>query len=158
MRYRRLCALAFAVAISAPQSAPAAPPIAGAAAVLATVHRYANAFNRGDIKAEVAVCASPASIVDDFPPHSWQGQNAGADWAAALAETSKSAAFSDEIIALAQPYVVQLDGDTAYVVNPTLFTMKTHGKPTTEHGIWTFALRETPASWRIAGWAWAATH
>jgi len=29
------------------------------------------------------------------------------------------------------------------------------GKPTTEHGVWTFALQKQAQGWRIAGWAWA---
>ena len=33
------------------------------------------------VQTALAACASPSSIIDEFPPHAWQGATACADWA-----------------------------------------------------------------------------
>jgi ketosteroid isomerase-like protein len=156
MNVQRLGAVAFALSfISAAQPAVADSMQAEGNAVMATIDRYANAFNRGDAQAEVAQCASPASILDDFPPHAWQGPTACADWAKDFAATAAAGGSSDQHVTLQKPWHVTVDGNTAYVVYPTAYTYKLHGKPTKEMGIWTLALRKTTAGWRIVSWAWA---
>jgi hypothetical protein len=49
-------------------------------AVLATVHKFVDAFNKGDTKAAVAACADQTSIIDEFPPHQWHGAGACASF------------------------------------------------------------------------------
>ena len=94
--------------------------------VMATVSRFIDALNRNDAKAALATCATQASIIDEFPPHEWQGPNACEDWA------------------------------TAYVVVPATYTYKEHGTPKAERdSIFTVALRRLAAGWRITGWAWS---
>jgi ketosteroid isomerase-like protein len=147
-------AVAFGMMLGFAASPVAASP---ATAAMAPVHQFVDGFNRGDTKMEVAACTSPASVIDEFPPHVWQGPTACADWAAALKAASASAGYTDELVTLGKPSHVSVEGNRAYVVNPATFTYKVHGKPTSETGIWTFALRKTAAGWRITGWAWATT-
>jgi hypothetical protein len=125
-------------------------------AVMAPLHQFMDALNKGDNKTAVAACASPASIVDDFPPHEWQGPTACGDWVKAFDADNKSAGITDGIVTLKKPWHVDVTGDRAYVVIPADFAYVQGGKPVTEAGsIWTVALRRTAAGWRITGWAWA---
>jgi ketosteroid isomerase-like protein len=148
-----LFALTFGIALT---GATAAVRASAAADVMATVHRFVDSFNRGDVKAGVATCAAQASIIDEFPPHEWQGATACEDWASAFAADAKSNGISDAIVTLGKPWHVDVTGDRAYVVVPATYTYKQNGKPTSEHGsIFTVALYKTAAGWRITGWAWA---
>lgn len=127
-----------------------------AASVLAPVRQFVDGVNTGDLKNAAAACDSPAAIIDDFPPHEWQGPTACADWARAFAAANKAAGTTQGHVTLLTPWHVSVTGDRAYVVVPTRYTYKTRGVPQTEAGsIYTLALRKLPAGWRITGWAWA---
>ncbi|MBV8149647.1 MAG: nuclear transport factor 2 family protein [Candidatus Eremiobacteraeota bacterium] len=159
MSRTQLCVVAAAVAFTAVAQPVAADPMeVELNAVMATVHRYVNSYNSGDVKAEIAACASPASIIDAIPPHHWQGPNACADWASADAEASKRGNISSAVVTLGKPSDVEIDGADAYVANPATFTYKAHGKPQKQSAVWTFALHKTLAGWRITGWTWGLTH
>lgn len=122
---------------------------------LATVKQYNDAFNNNDMKSWNALCADQAAIIDDFPPHVWQGANACGSWWNAFVTASKNAGFANPNVALDKPWHVAVEGDRAYVVEPAVYSYKVKGKPAVEHGVWTFALQRQAAGWRITGWAWA---
>jgi hypothetical protein len=48
--------------------------------VMASVHRFVDAFNKGDAKTAAAACADQTSIIDEFPPHEWHGAGGCAKW------------------------------------------------------------------------------
>jgi len=49
-----------------------------------------------------------------------------------------------------------MTGDAAYLVFPATMKFQVHGKQVTQSGaVFTVALRQVPAGWRIASWAWA---
>jgi hypothetical protein len=124
--------------------------------VVATVHQFVDGFNKGDTKTGLAACAASASVVDEFPPHEWQGPGACANWAAAYDVNAKQQGITDGIVTLGTPWHVDVTDGRAYVVVPANYTYKQHGKTVTETGsIFTVALQKTAAGWRITGWAWA---
>lgn len=124
--------------------------------VMATVHQFVDAFNRGDSKTMLAACATQASIIDEFPPHEWEGPNACEDWATANAAENKNDGVTNPIVTLGTPWHVSVTRDRAYVVVPATYTYKVNGKPASEHdSIFTVALRRLAAGWRITGWAWS---
>ena len=51
-----------------------------AAEPMETVRSYAEAFNRGDVKAMAALFDASGSILDGMAPHVWQGPTACQDW------------------------------------------------------------------------------
>jgi ketosteroid isomerase-like protein len=159
MNLKRFGALLFvAVAAGGPGTARAISPSRAAAAVTLPIHRFADAANKGDSKTEAALCTSPASVVDEFPPYVWQGSDACAAWASALARFSKTMQVTDMAVTLAKPSTLSIDGSTAYAVFPSTLTYRQREKPVKETGLWTFALRKTPSGWHIAAWAWTTTH
>jgi ketosteroid isomerase-like protein len=144
-------ALAFAVAITAGHAAAS-----DQTDVMATVRQFIDGFNKGDAKTAIAACASPASIVDDFPPHAWQGPTACADWAADFDATAKKEGITEPVVTLQKPRHVDVTGDRAYVVVPASYDYKLKGKKVKEGGAtFTAALQKLPAGWRITGWAWS---
>lgn len=125
-------------------------------AVMASVHQFVDGFNRGDAKRALAACASPASIIDEFPPHEWQGPAACADWADAYNANAKQQGVTDGIVTLHDPWHVDITGDRAYVVVPATYAYKQRGKTIVEpDSIFTVSLRKIAANWRITGWTWS---
>jgi hypothetical protein len=155
MDIKRLAiALATTAWIFVPAMA-AAGPSTEQAAVMATVHQFIDGFNVGDTKSALAACASPASIIDEFPPHEWQGSTACADWADAYNANAAKNGITDGFVTLGRPLRVDITGDRAYAVVPATYTYKQHGAPVTEsNSTFTVALKKVAGRWRITGWAW----
>jgi hypothetical protein len=123
---------------------------------MAAVTQFVNAFNKGDVKAAAAVCTGQSVVIDDFPPHVWQGGNACATWGSDFVAFSAKNGDTDAIVTLGKPVHVDVTRDRAYVVVPVTYAFKEHGKPVTQTGsTFTLALQNGPHGWRIAAWAWA---
>ena len=124
--------------------------------VLAVVKDYNAAINKGDQKAAAADCAPQLSITDEFAPYSWQGADAMAGWFADYATWTKQNVVTNDTVALAKPWRVEVDGDHAYAVVPAAFTYTKRGAKVVEAGaVWTFALQKTAGHWQIVSWAWS---
>lgn len=124
--------------------------------VMATVHQFVDGINKGDLKTAFATCAAPSSIIDEFPPHAWQGATACADWANDFDAYNKKNGITDAIATVGKPRHVDVTGDRAYVVVPATYAYKQKGKPVTESGsTLTVALQKVAAGWRMTGWAWS---
>jgi ketosteroid isomerase-like protein len=140
-------------ALLALTSVPAAAATAG---VMSTVHQFVDNLNKGDLKTALAACASPASIIDEFSPHEWQGSTACAEWLRAYNADARRRGITDTLVTLGTPWHVDVAGNRAYVVVPANYSYKQDGKPVMESGsIFTVALRKAGNDWRITGWAWA---
>ena len=66
--------------------------------VMVPVNLFVDGFNRGDAKIAASACAPSASIIDDFPPHQWQGANACANWFAAYNAMARKSGISDGVV------------------------------------------------------------
>src|SRR5512134_3276330 len=84
-------------------------------AVMAAVHQFVDAFNKGDTKAAAAVCADETSIIDEFPPHEWHGAGACAKWMADYDVDAKKNSITDGVVTLGTPKHVDVTADRAYV-------------------------------------------
>jgi ketosteroid isomerase-like protein len=151
----RAIILTLAAALSAAPLAASAAMSADQTKAFTAVQRYDAAFNKGDSKTIVGMCAPGAIIIDDFAPHIWQGANACGAWLNDLGAYDKKSGNSGGIVTLKKPWHVDVTGNRAYVVVPVTYTYKQHGKPVVEDGsVWSLVLQRAGADWRIAGWAW----
>lgn len=124
--------------------------------VLAAVHRFFDNLDTNHLETALAVCDSPVSIIDEFPPHEWHGPTACADWWKALDVYNVKNGITDGSATLGTPWSVDVTGDRAYVVLPATYTYKQHGEPIKEsRSVFTVALKRTSAGWRITGWTWS---
>jgi ketosteroid isomerase-like protein len=124
--------------------------------VWTVVRQFADVVNKGDPKALTAACANLTAIIDDFPPHIWQGASACMDWANSWEAFAKKNGITDDVVILGRPLHVVVTGDRAYVVAEANFTYKQSGKRVTQRGsVWTLTLQKATDGWRIVGWAWA---
>ena len=142
----------FALILSVPVAMQAvASDIADA---MAPVRQFVDGFNKGDLKAAVAACAEEASVIDDFPPHGWQGTGC-AKWADGFEALAKKDGITDARIILGKPRRVDVTGDHAYIVVPVTLITKHKGKPKKLPSMFTASLHRETGGWRITGWAWA---
>jgi hypothetical protein len=94
------------------------------AEVMAPVHQFVDGFNKGDAKSALATCADQTLIIDEFPPHVWQGAGACATWASAYEADAKKNGITDGVVTLGKPKHVDVTGDVAYVVVPANYVYK----------------------------------
>ena len=124
--------------------------------VMASVNRFVEGFNKGDVEAALAVYTDDMVILDEFPPHVWQGAGAGAAWFHDYDADAKQKAITDGVVTLAKARHIDVDGDHAYVVVPANYLFKKQGKPVKEIGsVLTLSLQKGEAGWKLNGWAWA---
>ena len=121
--------------------------------IVATVHQFADNLDAKTIDKALATCDSPASIIDEFPPHVW---NSCGDWAKAFGEYNEKNGVTNAVAKIGAPWSVDVEGDRAYVVAPATYTYKQHGKVGKElHAVFTAAFRKTDSGWRITAWTWS---
>jgi ketosteroid isomerase-like protein len=152
----RMVILVLAAVLAAAPFTAAPAAVSDETDVLATVKQYLDYFNKSNEDKAAGLCAPQTIIIDDFPPHEWQGANACSDWWNAYAAFAKNSGITDDHVALGKPWHITVTGDRAYVVVPATYTYNQKGKPITESdSVWTLALQKLAGGWRIAGWAWA---
>lgn len=123
---------------------------------VSAVRQYIEGFNKADAKAMAAMCANPMSILDGMAPHVWHGPSATQDWYRDVLIEGEHLGAKEYQVTLGKPLHANVTGDAAYVVVPATMTFNLKGKQVTQTGaIFTVALRNLPAGWRIASWAWA---
>jgi hypothetical protein len=136
-------------------SVPAVGSASDTSGVMATINGAVGAFNKGDMKAWAAACAPSVSIIDGFPPYTWSGTAACADWWIAFDAGNKKNGMSWGMVALGTALHVTVTGNHAYSVFPATYTYKMKGKPAKDSGIFTLVLTKSSAGWLIAAWSWA---
>jgi hypothetical protein len=122
---------------------------------LASIHMFIDNMNKGDMKTAGAAYAPQASILDEFPPHAWQGATTFADWGKDFNDYAQKNGVTDPIVTLGKVRHADITGDRAYVVIEATYSYKQHGKPVSEPGCFmTYALQKLATGWRITAWSW----
>ena len=120
--------------------------------VMATVHAFVAAIDKGDMTAAAATHTDAPAIIDEFPPHHWSSL---ASWAADFGKDSAAHGITEPLLTLHTAHRITISGETAYVVVPTDYSFKRDGKKRVEHATMTYALTHTASGWLIAGWAFS---
>ena len=119
------------------------------------IRQFIDGFNSGDTKSGFAAYASGnITIMDEFAPHLWAGRNAAHTWAADYDKHATATGVSDGSVKYGDATRTDVAGDLAYVVIPTVYSYKDHGKPTQEEGQMTFVLHRGSGGWKIRAWTW----
>ena len=121
----------------------------------APARQFIDGFNTGNVQSAFAAYATgPITIVDEFAPNLWTGADAAHHWAEDYDKHAQATGVSDGSVTYDKPTRVEVAGDFAYVVLPTVYHYKEHGKPTQEEGQMTFVLNREGGHWKIRGWTW----
>lgn len=124
--------------------------------VMAVLHQFVDAFNKGDTNTVQASCADLTSIIDDLPPHEWHGAGVCSKWLSDYGAFGKANEITAEVVTLGKPRHIEITADHAYVVVPAGYTFTMKGKPMKQTGsIITVALKKGASGWHMAAWAWS---
>ncbi|NYF89060.1 nuclear transport factor 2 family protein [Tunturiibacter empetritectus] len=132
-------------------SAIAAQP----ADVMVPIRQFVDGFNSGDTHSAFAAYEDgDITIIDEFTPHRWTGPRAAHEWAADYEKHAAATGVTYGVVNYEAPTRIEIEDDLAYVIIPTLYLYKEHGKPLAEEGQATFVLHAEPAGWKIRSWTW----
>jgi len=145
--------LLIAIAMGMSTSTPVAA--SDSTDVIAVVHRWTDAFSRRAFDAGIAPCAEDAVVIDDFPPHVWQGRGACSRWFKAFEAWASKTGATNAAITLGEIRHLDFDGGFAYLVAPVTLSYLKGGKPVNFLGTITMILRKRESGWRVSGVAWA---
>lgn len=137
---------------------PAGASAAGSTPMSA-INQAVIAFNSGNYNAWAAACTSPAQIVDDFPPHIWNGPTACSDWVASFKAMIKKNKMDNMTVVFGAPRHMAITGNVAYVVLPATLHYNQNGKAVKETGsVMTIVLTKSASGWMMNAWSWADGH
>jgi ketosteroid isomerase-like protein len=145
---------AFAALVVASLLPAGAAGSAPSAAMMKPIRTQLLAMNTGNPKLLAGIYAPDATVVDEFAPYTWRGQNAGLQWFTDFGKFAKSAHIADAKGFLMTVRNFDQNGNSAYVVVPATVTGTMAGKKFTEHGTWTFTLVRTGSTWKIVTETW----
>jgi len=123
--------------------------------VVDAVNRYLTNLATDKIQTAVAMCDPDVSILDEFPPHTWHGPTACADWWKGLLAYNEKSGITDGDATLGKVWTVDVTEDRAYFVAPMTYTYKQNGKSVRESASFAVALKRSQAGWRITSWAYS---
>jgi ketosteroid isomerase-like protein len=123
--------------------------------VLAVVNQWSDAFNKGDAKSALAICADQTSILDDVPPHEWHGAGACSRWLSDDAAFMTKNEITQATVAFGPARHIDITADRAYVVAPAEYSYLRQGNSVKETATVTMTLQKSATGWHITGWAWA---
>lgn len=155
MQFRSLPAIAALAAILVASALPTtaanpAPP----ASMLKPIQTALAAFNAGNPKMLRGIYASNVTIVDEYTPYVWSGADAGTAWVNDFGKFAKSIHLTSAKGTLLPVRIFNQSGNRAYVVAPLDFVAIINGKPSKEHGTWTFTLQRSGSSWLVVTQTW----
>ena len=119
-----------------------------------TIKAFADAFNKGDMKAAKALHVAAPVIIDEVPPHLWNGAGAFDQWGADLGKSEAAEGKSGGKVTIGVPTREVVSGDHAYAISPTTYTFQQKGKTMRERAQMTLALVKDGGQWKIASWTW----
>lgn len=97
--------------------------------------------------------AGEVTILENFPPHVFNGQSGFAQWRALMA--SHVGAIAELRHTFGPPQDFGLAGDVVHFTLPTHWTGVRDGAPFKELGGWTFVQAREGGGWRIRSYGWA---
>ena len=137
--------------------AAAVPAQAGPAEdATAAVTTWIDKFNAGDVNAFKSGHAPNVVIVDEFGPHMWSGANAPQQWLEDYGKDAAANGITGGRLDYAAPVRAQSNGNTAYVVLPTIYRFQQAGKMRSAAGSMTFVMTRSGTDWKIASWTYSA--
>jgi ketosteroid isomerase-like protein len=127
---------------------------AGDAAVEATIRKFNDAFNKGDVDAARALHVGAPVIIDEPAPHYWSGPKAFDAWLGDLTKSEAAEGKTDGQVMVGAPTREVVSGDRAYVITPSTYTFKQKGVTYREVAQMTFVMAKEASGWKIAAWTW----
>jgi ketosteroid isomerase-like protein len=126
----------------------------GVTEITAIIQHQASAIAAVDAEALKTDWVEGGSIIDNFAPYYWTGPGFQAAWIKGFSDGVSQGGLKNLRVRVKKALQVLITGDAAYATCPVKVSWTAKGKRWNEDGIWTMALKQTDAGWRIVSWAW----
>jgi hypothetical protein len=123
--------------------------------VMLIAHEWADTFGNGGFSKSNSPCTDDAVVIDDLPPHVWQGPGACSRWYKAVLAWAATTDVTHATITLGATSHLEINSGYTYLVAPVTLSFLKEGKPGKDLGIVTMSLRKADSGWRISGLSWA---
>lgn len=143
----------FLVAALAPLplfAAPNSPP----APILKLTNAMIHATNTDDAPALSGLFTGDAVIVDENPPFTWRGADAGVTWWHVVEAITQKAKLAHLKATSGRMGEFRQSATDAYLVQPLTITAIANGKPFAESGTLTYTFHNTGGNWLISTMVW----
>ncbi len=128
-------------------------------AILSTVDAAIAAINAGSVADTQAVfLESPTAITDDFPPFSWSGKKAVADYTHDFKSIIAKDGITDWRFQRDTPRSLYATETRAIAVVPTSNPFMLGGKTQSRAGDWLFILAKTDGKWKVDVMSFVDSH
>lgn len=121
---------------------------------MVAVRRFIDGFNSDDIALALTACADEMTIIDDFAPFEWSGNDAMLAWSSDMNEMAAEYGMSAWSVTLDEVRMEIVAEPGAYVVVPIDVRWLDNGAPAERCGFMTMALRTEAREWRISRLVW----
>ena len=123
---------------------------------MSAVEAFRTAIAEGDIKGIAQAHVEDAvTIIDSISPFIWSGPAAVSNWMSSLTLHVERQGIRDGSVFYDAPITKLTDRNhQAYVALPAIWSYRAKGIAMRDTAMVAFALRQTPAGWKIAGWSW----
>lgn len=122
---------------------------------LLPVRQFVENVNKGNLDAAFTACGEDMSILDNVAPFGWNGNNACAQWAAALESDAIEQGMTDLVFTLGEATTFRRINENAYAVLPASYTFRKNGAAGFGKGTFTVALRNKPNGWRMTAFSFS---
>ena len=123
--------------------------------LLVPIHTFVAAVNAGNRAQLISAFTGEGIIADEFAPFTFPAPNAARHWFDGFGADQQASGVSGAVISVRPPKFATVAGAHAYVVIPTIYTYRLHGKPAQETGSLAFTLLQRGSHWKIATMSWA---
>ena len=120
---------------------------------VAVVNQWTDNFNKGDLKAAVALCAADASIIDDLAPFHWRGP--GASQVVGGVRRLRQGSGNNGRNGYAGSFQRSTSVGTAPIRCASNLRRYSKGKPIKVTARVTMALQKGSSGWQIVAWSWS---
>ena len=126
-------------------------------ALLAPIEKVAQFIETGDESLLSAFASQGVVIIENFPPHLFEGEDAVKRWSQKILSWHEPP--SDLVLkhTFGPPQDLRVDEHLAFVSLPTHWTISEGGDTIEEDGGWAFVLVRENEEWRVRCYGWAVT-
>jgi len=126
-------------------------------ALLAPIEKVARFLETGDVSLLSAFAKKGVVIIENFPPHLFEGDDAVKRWSEKILSWHKPP--SDLVLRHSFGTVqdLRVDDGLAFLSLSTHWTISQDGDSFEEDGGWAFILVQEDGEWRVRSYGWAVT-
>ena len=126
--------------------------------LLEPIEKVARFIETADRAYLAAFAQSGVVIIENFPPHLFEGADAVERWSQTISRWHQPPSTLVLKHRFGAPQDLRVQDGTAFVSLPTHWTITEDDEVIEEDGGWAFTLTQEPDGWKVRAYGWAVTN